>query len=49
LQAVSGTKQNVILPVSTIKLPRSLEQLEELADNIMLCRICNNAYHREGS
>ncbi len=47
--AISGTEHNVVLPIPAIKLPRSFEQLEELADNIVFRRICNYAYHREGS
>src|SRR6266852_2423071 len=47
--AISGTEKNVVLPIPAIKLPRSLEQLEELANNILFRRICNDTYHREGS
>jgi hypothetical protein len=46
--AVSGAEQHVVLPILSIKLPRSFEQLEELTDNVLFFRICNYAYHREG-
>jgi hypothetical protein len=47
--AVFGTEQNVVTPIAAIKFPGSLEQLEELADNILFRSIRNDTYHRPGS
>jgi hypothetical protein len=43
--AISGTEEYVVLLIPTIKLPRSFEQLEKLADNVAVRRICDDAYH----
>ena len=42
---VSGAKHDLVLAILPVELPRSLEQLEEFADNFFLGRICKDAYH----
>ena len=37
------------MPVLAVKLPRSFEQLEKLADNILFRGIRNDANHRQES
>ena len=44
-RAIVSTQQNVVPAPLAEKFPRSLEQLEEFADDLLFRRICNDAYH----
>jgi hypothetical protein len=46
---ITGTEDSFIPPITSVELPGSFEQLEELADDFPFCGIRNNAYHRRGS
>src|SRR4029077_17215655 len=46
---VASTKQHIVFSIFAKKLPRSLEQFKELADDIVFRSICNDAYHPRDS
>ena len=42
---ITGAEQNLVLPIAAVKLPRSLEQFEELLNNVFVRGIDDNTYH----
>jgi hypothetical protein len=46
---VTGAKQHFVLAILAKKLPGSLEEFKELADDIAFRWIDNDSYHREFS